>query len=626
MTRSEAARPLALSLAHVVAAALGGLSTQTLCAQCGQTTLYPSGPTPNEQAASSLAIDGATIALGNCNDDSDGAQLDDAGSVTMFRLNNGQWIPDGVLHAPGMEHPQSMGASVALSMPFCLAGAPLYAIETRTDWFPVGAVYVFQRINNAWSQAAILTPPGSLESNFVSEFGAAVALDGEYAVIGAPEKQWDADHYPGLAYVYRRESAGVWMFEDTLPPNDISGWYEQRFGEVVAMERGATSATTFAVVGVPRFDLAGMPNCGEVMVYTKPASGANWGNGWQVLSNDVAAGDGFGAAVDLQGTTMIVGAPQRDRTGVADVGAAYVFVLSANGVDWTQVAKLECPDLVQSAQFGSKVAIDGSTIVISSPQLGRVYVYQKLGTFGVWTHTKTLVDPSPSDDSSDRMGASLGIWGANVVAGDPDNDLPFFPNVGAAHAFAIDVVASNDACAGADVVLAGGTYSGCTLGATSDGGESCAETSNGTPDVWFSFTAPCDGTVTFDTLGSQFDTVLSVHDGCPGTIFNVVACNDDFGPLMTESHLSVGVIAGHGYRVRVAGKSGAVGAFTLNVGPCTPPCPSDLNRDGVVGASDLSLLLGAWGAAADSSADIDHNGTVDSADLAVLLGAWGPCS
>lgn len=54
-----------------------------------------------------------------------------------------------------------------------------------------------------------------------------------------------------------------------------------------------------------------------------------------------------------------------------------------------------------------------------------------------------------------------------------------------------------------------------------------------------------------------------------------------------------------------------------------PPCPADLNDDGIVDATDLAILLAAWGGR--GPADLDGNGVVDAADLAILLGAWGKC-
>ncbi|MCZ6654669.1 MAG: hypothetical protein O7D91_16780 [Planctomycetota bacterium] len=54
-------------------------------------------------------------------------------------------------------------------------------------------------------------------------------------------------------------------------------------------------------------------------------------------------------------------------------------------------------------------------------------------------------------------------------------------------------------------------------------------------------------------------------------------------------------------------------------------CPVDFDCDGVVGASDLALLLFNWGPCPECEADLNDDGEVGSFDLAILLGAWGPC-
>ncbi|MDZ4831426.1 MAG: hypothetical protein SGJ09_14665 [Phycisphaerae bacterium] len=63
--------------------------------------------------------------------------------------------------------------------------------------------------------------------------------------------------------------------------------------------------------------------------------------------------------------------------------------------------------------------------------------------------------------------------------------------------------------------------------------------------------------------------------------------------------------------------------FALCGIPVPIPCLADLDGDGFVSASDLAILLGAWGGG--GSANLDGVGVVDAADLAILLGAWGRC-
>lgn len=54
---------------------------------------------------------------------------------------------------------------------------------------------------------------------------------------------------------------------------------------------------------------------------------------------------------------------------------------------------------------------------------------------------------------------------------------------------------------------------------------------------------------------------------------------------------------------------------------CDAPRPADLNNDGVVNGSDLTIMLAQWGAT--GSADLNGDGVVGGTDLTVLLADWG---
>lgn len=131
-------------------------------------------------------------------------------------------------------------------------------------------------------------------------------------------------------------------------------------------------------------------------------------------------------------------------------------------------------------------------------------------------------------------------------------------------------VPENDACADAiNVAIEGVPLTGSTESATPDG-QGCAASSS-TRDVWFRYTPQHSGTAVFSLCDSSFNTVLSLHSGCPGTTANMLACNDDNDQpgsscsSSTASRLSHPVSQGIQYLVRVSGNNSAHGNYRLVV-------------------------------------------------------------
>jgi len=103
--------------------------------------------------------------------------------------------------------------------------------------------------------------------------------------------------------------------------------------------------------------------------------------------------------------------------------------------------------------------------------------------------------------------------------------------------------------------------SGDTTGGTGNRLPSCGGSGN---DTTVAFTAPTTGSYTFDTMGSSFDTTLSVLIG--GCVDGVeIACNNDDTVLSPQSSVTVDLAMGDEVIVVIDGFGGAEGTWQLNV-------------------------------------------------------------
>jgi hypothetical protein len=86
------------------------------------------------------------------------------------------------------------------------------------------------------------------------------------------------------------------------------------------------------------------------------------------------------------------------------------------------------------------------------------------------------------------------------------------------------------------------------------------------PNIWYCYTASCSGDVTVSLLGSSYDTMLAVYDGCEcfPTSHDLIACNDDFGGTY-QSQITFAAIAGNQYLIEIGGYGGSQGKGFLNI-------------------------------------------------------------
>ena len=174
----------------------------------------------------------------------------------------------------------------------------------------------------------------------------------------------------------------------------------------------AISGST-AVVGAPGKN----SNTGAAYVFTR--SGSTWSQRAELTAADGAAGDQFGGSVALYGSTAVVGAPGKN----SNAGVAYVF--TGSGGTWSQRSELFASDAMAYEEFGSSVAVSGSTAVVGAygrnsfghPYGGAAYVFT--GSGGTWSQQAELT--AIDGTTNGEFGYSVAVYGSTALVGALDN-------------------------------------------------------------------------------------------------------------------------------------------------------------------------------------------------------------
>ncbi len=328
------------------------------------------------------------------------------------------WIQTAYLTASDGDANDLFGSSVAINGSTLIVGAPYHSVGSNGEQ---GAAYVFVKSGGTWIQQAELTASDGAE---LDKFGTSVAVSGSTAVVGAWAHAVGSNYEQGAAYVFV-ESGGTWIQQAELIASD--GAIGDEFGWSVAVS-GST-----AVVGA--FDKA----VGAAYVFVD--SGGTWTQQAELEASD-EGGDRFGWSVALYGTTALVGAPTHQVGSNSQQGAAYVFAQS--GVTWNQQAELTASDGAANDQFGSSVGISVGTIVVganfhavgSNQFQGAAYAFTNSGA--TWIQQAEL---TASDGAwGDQFGSSVAVNGSTIAVGAPHHPSspppPYNSGPGAAYMFA----------------------------------------------------------------------------------------------------------------------------------------------------------------------------------------------
>eukprot|EP00602_Paraphysomonas_sp_CaronLab_P009445 CAMPEP_0185029876 /NCGR_PEP_ID=MMETSP1103-20130426/16477_1 /TAXON_ID=36769 /ORGANISM="Paraphysomonas bandaiensis, Strain Caron Lab Isolate" /LENGTH=511 /DNA_ID=CAMNT_0027564789 /DNA_START=232 /DNA_END=1767 /DNA_ORIENTATION=+ len=337
-------------------------------------------------------------------------------------MNVTVWKEDAYLLGSEIMPHDYFGGSIALWKNTAIVGAYLDEnLGTNS-----GTAYVFVYHEGMWKEQEKLSPEGAMAADY---FGQSVGIYDDTAIIGA-YGQADSGYYRGAAYIFAR-SHRRWSQVAMIRPNDVEdnhmfGFAVEIFNNTVAVgaygdtsegaNTGAVYMFEYVVSGANDTEIGSWVQT-QKLIARDAKQHSNFG-----IALDLTESMTY---YDETYYTLVVGASL--AKGVASSsGAAYVFTSAVGGSTWSVQAKLFAYDAVGDERFGAAVAVDGDSILVGAPDdcavgtdSGAAYLYKQSSSStsnrGRWQFSRKLIGNDTV--AYDNFGTSVDIWGSTLVVG-----------------------------------------------------------------------------------------------------------------------------------------------------------------------------------------------------------------
>jgi len=332
--------------------------------------------------------------------------------VIVLFLATSSYALDEVKICPAEHHAGDMfGTAVAVDGDYMVVGAIGYDVGEDQN---VGSAYVFHWDGDEWiEQTRIQLDDRSGSDNF----GAAVDIAGDYIIVGAPNEDPGGEDNAGSAWIYMRNGQN-WDFQAQIVSRNP--FPNENFGAAVVINGN------MAVVGSAGSDTS--------CVYAR--DGANWDHTYRTLSQQVGAG--YGDFISMHGNSYVISGYNLSVSGQAGAGQAFVNIFDGQNLALQGIINSSTP--TTNGHFGWDCSIFGDILLVGASGDSIVDVYQGAAYIfernaGNWSRTdKLFSDVEPGDG----YGKGVAINNDYAVIGAPDNDAQEIANSGIVFLFESD--------------------------------------------------------------------------------------------------------------------------------------------------------------------------------------------
>ena len=346
--------------------------------------------------------------------------------VRVFERDAASWSPEtSLLASPGPGGPHGsraddFGFALAIDGDVAVVGAPEHWVEGDSS---TGVVYVYRFPRPQFPIAETLTPP---EGTTVERFGHSVDIKGDTIVVGTPRAYTGEEKIlTGAAYVFRRSDVGWHRVQTLAPP---PSFVEAGFGHAVVIDKNVIAVSALG----PTANTASESR-GSVFVYRK--QGDQWVEEQQLSTTGHTFDPTFGFALALSENTLGIGAPTHAE-GYNYRGAVYLY--EYDGQQWALKLRLDKPGASLHAvsydpYFGKSVALSPEALVVGSTRdfidgefihHGSTYLFR---FDGLGYSVVDVLLLQPDDLEASDVGFSVAVDGATAVIGAPAGYQRYWP-------------------------------------------------------------------------------------------------------------------------------------------------------------------------------------------------------
>ncbi len=223
----------------------------------------------------------------------------------------------------------------------------------------------------------------------VGNFGFSLDLKDSLLIVGADRDNTNGDN-SGLAHIYRFSPSLSLPLQELKVISPSAPREENFFGADVAIQGdyalvGASRSSLFG----------GAPLSGRALFFKRDEGGVdNWGEKQEIEDGLNGVLSQYGRVIDADNDLMITSAQEGKNPGVNNSGVAYIYARDEGGLNnWGEIKRLSAPSPTSGTRYGKQVKVSDTIAVVSDNS--RIYIYYRnSGGQDNWGLVRTITQGS----------------------------------------------------------------------------------------------------------------------------------------------------------------------------------------------------------------------------------------